>query len=63
MEKIEFEAENKVQSENCCNSHVNDSETASVAYENPAWQLLEELQELRPYKITDFQKEYFIPDF
>ena len=64
MERTELDVyENNEQNENSYNSHMNGIETSSVVYENSIWPLLEELEELRPYKITDFQKEYFIPDF
>lgn len=36
--------------------------TTSATFDNPVWQLLEELEEPRPYKLSDFAPMAFIPD-
>lgn len=45
------------------NRCVDKVRTKSATFDNPIWQLLEEMEEPRPYKTSDFKKEYFIPDF
>ena len=60
MEKTNLEIRKNNRQEN---RRVDDIRTSSVTFDNPIWQLLEEMEEPRPYKTSDFKKEYFIPDF
>ena len=60
MEKTNLEIRKNNRQEN---RRVDDIRTTSVTFDNPIWQLLEEMGEPRPYKTSDFKKEYFIPDF
>ena len=58
MEKTNLEIRKNNRQEN---RRVDDIRTTSVTFDNPIWQLLEEMEEPRPYKTSDFKKEYFIP--
>ena len=60
MEKTNLEIRKNNRQEN---RRVDDIRTTSVTFDNPIWQLLEEMEEPRSYKMSDFKKEYFIPDF
>ena len=56
MEKTNLEIRKNNRQEN---RRVDDIRTTSVTFDNPIWQLLEEMEEPRPYKTSDFKKEYF----
>lgn len=60
MEKTNLEIRKNNRQEN---RRVDDIRTTSVTFDNPIWQLLEEMEEPRLYKTSDFKKEYFITDF
>ena len=60
MEKTNLEIRKNNRQEN---RRMDDIRTTSVTFYNPIWQLLEEMEEPRPYKTSDFKKEYFITDF
>ena len=60
MEKTNLEIRKNNRQEN---RRVDDIRTTSVTFDNPIWQLLEEMEDPRHYKTSDFKKEYFIPDF
>lgn len=36
--------------------------TISATFDNPVWQLQEELEEPRPFRLSDFVSEPFIPN-
>lgn len=60
MEKTNLEIRKNNRQEN---PRMDDIRTTFVIFYNPIWQLLEEMEEPRPYKTSDFKKEYFTPDF
>ena len=54
MEKTNLEIRKNNRQEN---RRVDDIRTTSVTFDNPIWQLLEEMEEPRPYKTSDFNEE------
>lgn len=44
------------------NEKQNQKPARSRTYDNPIWRMLDQMDEKRPYKASDFKKEYFLPD-